>query len=362
RAQHCLTGADAAPLEVRIAEFLLLIHRHRHMAVRQRLSLEYLLAWAAERQDDLHGAIEHLDTTLDLAESLRDQPGYSELAWRAGTASHQLGYYADAHHYYSIALTALRALNPTLRQGDSVSTRLELDLVLRLASVEFELTAFPAAARRLEDATALLRPLGPSARMQAASLDWIHAVLCRWQGEHALALQAAVRAADDLEQLAAPDLLARIQLVVVDIALDMVERFPYSSTSLAHTSHLALAQPYVHSALQLTRRAGDPAGEGMARLALHRWQRLESRAINGVAAVEAVARAATMEENMGLLGRAQTALGDEFMLQGEREAALTCYRSAREILERHKFRALAIWPQRALLSASELAVPYGALP
>lgn len=330
-------------------------YQQKPMAVRQRLLLEYLLAWAATQEGDLRAALIHLDASLVQAERLRDWRAYCELAWRAGIAGQQLGFYVDAHCYLNEALDAIHNL---VQHGDSPDSNLQFDLHLRLASVHFELALFPETRRHLEEASMLLRSLGAHAYRQAASLRWIQALLYRWQGQLPAALDSAMLAADDLERAVPSGALARIQLVVVETALDLAERFthaPLAPSSLGYAIYMDVANRYIHSSMQLTQKAADPVDAMISRLLVHRWRRLGHIGGNRLAAIESVAHDAEMFGDMSVVGRAHTMLGDEHIAQGEREAALTCYRRASDILYRHKYLAAAIWPRRALLMASEMS-------
>lgn len=330
-------------------------YQQKPMAVRQRLLLEYLLAWATAQEGDLRAALIHLDASLVQAERLRDWRAYCELAWRAGIAGQRLGFYVDAHCYLNESLGAIHNL---VQHGDSPDNNLRFDLHLRLASVNFELALFAEASRHLKEAAMLLRSLGAQAYRQAASLSWIQALLYRWKGQLPAALDSAMLAADDLERAAPSGALARIQLVVVETALDLAERFthaPLAPSSRGYATYMDVTNRYIHASMQLTQEATDPVDAMISRLLVHRWRRLGHIGGNHVAAIESVAHDAEILGEMGVVGRAHTALGDEHIAQGEHEAALTCYRRASDILERHKFRALAILPRRALLMASEMS-------
>ncbi len=332
----------------------------RRMSPHQRLVMESTLGRVYMGQDDLPSALDHLDVALDVAERLADAPAQVELASAAGAASRMLTHFMDAHDYYTAAATAARALD---ERGDPAIATIELDLLIRLAGMDFELARFAAVEPRLSESRTLLgmhaldaRVL-PAAReairLQEASLAWIEADLEWWRGNLERALRTGMEVAEIYARGAAPGASARIHLVVADIALDLAKTFSRDGASYAGTAWVRLAQSYARRGAQLTRVTHDPIGEGLARLALHRCQRAARRGDGAVDPIEAVMRRAKQLNDMSLLGRAQTALGDAFAARGERESALNCYRQARHVLERHHLHALAMWPQRALLYASE---------
>lgn len=325
------------------------------MALRQQMLREYLLAWSAAQEGELPTALIHLDASLNPAEKARDLHAYCELAWRAGGISRQLGFLPDAYYYLSEALAASHSL---MQREPACDSQFRADLHLALASVTFELALFPAASHHLDEAALLLRSAGLQAHLQAVSLNWIQAQVFRWLGQLGPALVTAMRAADDLMPIVPPDTSARSQLVVAEIALDLAERFsrgPGAPFSIAHASYLDIASRYIQSAEDFTQQAADPIGEMVALLARRRWRRIDHRGDGDLSVFEAMARRAESLGDFSVVGRAFTALGDELRARGRREAALSYYLQASEILERQKFFAGAILPRRALLIAREMS-------
>ena len=70
--------------------------------------------------------------------------------------------------------------------------------------------------------------------------------------------------------------------------------------------------------------------------------------VDRLAILEHQAQAARRLGDVGLLGEAFTALGDELAACGQSEAAQTCYRQVLGILDGSDLRALGAWAWRAL--------------
>ena len=103
----------------------------------------------------------------------------------------------------------------------------------------------------------------------------------------------------------------------------------------------------------LARQERDAIGLGMAELALDRVYRLMGRyrAFEGsIAVIEDVIRSARQVNDMSLLGRAETALGETLFAAGRVEAACLSYFRAQTLLAEHQLDGLAIRPQRALVA------------
>ena len=98
---------------------------------------------------------------------------------------------------------------------------------------------------------------------------------------------------------------------------------------------------------------GDTPGAGIARLAHIRWSRLASRNEDRRKAIAAVEATARRLDDRPLLGQALTAMADELLDRDLPDAAGACFRDAITTLSASRAPALAVWPRRALLRASE---------
>jgi tetratricopeptide (TPR) repeat protein len=324
----------------------------RPMSYRQRMRVFYVLARSAVGERDLSAAAIFLDEALGLALRLDDLSACAEIAYLHASVSSERQEFGVAADYCDISLEALHMLSDGIT--GSVDAAFELDVLVSLSVHDFLRARYDMSVACIGEARHLIA-LAPKRPLQAAAIEWMAALLDRWRGELPGALQHAMTASEVYAGSGALALDARIQSVVADIALDLAESFPAEGPHHARDAFVELAGPYAKRAVQLAREAQSAAGVGLGLLTRARYRRARGRHTEGIPTIAAVAHQAHQLGDVPLLGQAHTALGHELAARGETEAALNCYRTALDVLARSDASAMAVWPRRALLRASEMS-------
>lgn len=319
------------------------------MSDRQRMFAYWMLAITHLAMDEYARALECTENAMEIATRLKDAHVCAECAYLlAGLLSARCRYH-EAAEFGRIALDSLRSLEADHAPVDG---GLELQILTDLASYEFMLADFAMSHEHLAEARRCVTNQ-PEPKLLAATIEWISALLRRWSGEQDAALRSAMAACEVFGASGSPASYARIQLIVADVALDLAATFPGDPPAHARGAFAALAHPYILRSLRLTRDAQDPAGHGIAQLALARFQRICKRSEDNVGLIAGVIHQAEQLQDGALLCQAQTALGDELAEDGQTESALTCYRNAIDAVVHSDVPALGVWPRRALLRAEE---------
>lgn len=326
---------------------------HYSMSANQRLRVMYLLALAAAAADEDVQAIGYVDNALELAERAEETTALVELYHLRGTLNGSLWRYGAAADDQDACLNLLRGLAPAADPSEPSDAALTLDVLLELIASEFMVAHYEQAARHLDEARLLVAQVARHQR-QAATLEWLNALLLRWRGEPNRALGPAIAAADAYAGLNVPAATARIQSIVADIALDIAEAFPSGGSFHAREALLTLAEPYVHSATTLAREAGNASVEGITLVASCRLQRIRRPDSNVIPIIESVRHAAEQRDDLPLLVQTMTALGHELDIQGSHTGAMQCYRRALGMVEKSEVLALGVPARRALYHASEM--------
>lgn len=339
----------------------------------QRLHLEYALALAYTGESAFPQALDCLSRALDIALALGDQSAQAELGLLAGADLHMLSLNAKSYDLYADALDALRQLQ---RDETPADPRFELDLLLRLAGCAWELGWFPVCLRHLDEAYALRARWVSAAPSEAARLAWLDAQLARVLGKPVHALKQSAAAAQLLLESEGGINAGRIHTIQAECALDIVDyhrfreadasvrRYNPTSPSLAAASldvpfydvpdpeaALAQARTAARTALNLARNTYDEIGVGMARLVQRRLDRALGRYIGeqrAITEIERVLRIGHRAGDVALVGRAHTALGEEFAAAGRPDNSRNAFVAARHALEEFGLGGLACWPIRAL--------------
>lgn len=293
--------------------------------------------------DRYHEALERLETACDLSVELDDPAAIVELSFLCGCLTRNQLQLSTATSYFEVALVAFEQL-PDADQSLHVDTAFAL--LIQLAFVTFYQAHYDETATHLEKARRLA-PHTSSPAQSRADIDWVEALLNRWRGQSETGLHQALAFVDVIAQEASPLSVVRAKLLVADLALDCIAH-TFPGKPRAAQPLLALARPYVQDAVALARSAQDSSGLGLALLADVRLSRLEGRDAPRVATIEHVFGVARQLGDIALLTQAHTALGDEFRFEGEKEAALACYRESLHALEPSDIPALGIWPRRSI--------------
>lgn len=338
------TNAEASFLSAYAA---LIPFRTLEMCAEQRLRLEYALALAYAGENAISQALDAVERALDVTDDLSDEVAPIELGYLAGALSHAVNEQEQAYDLYRIALDALQAL---ARDGVVADPMLELDLSVRLGWRAWELGQVSQSRQHLNEAYSLRAQWPSSTPALAASLSWLDAQLALAQEDPARAVEMALPAAMLL--------LDEGQTLNAGRALTFLAE---CATALAQTPEvddpqaaLDLARDAARRAHDLARLAHDKPGGQIARLASLQVARVEALRIadntgaTALSTLEHVLRIANRLDDIALVGRAETALGDEFRAAGDDDMARVLYTRATWRLEEHGLGGLAHRPRRAL--------------
>jgi hypothetical protein len=146
--------------------------------------------------------------------------------------------------------------------------------------------------------------------------------------------------------------VARLRIVIADIALDIAQSFLPSSADVP-SNFIDLAATHLAQAMKANTMRIDPTGRALADLTYVRLSRLAGTNEDRLALLEAGARRASMLGDLPLLGQVQTSLGDELRHLGNMQAAIDLFGQAVDTLLQSDAPTYAIWPKRALLEYKE---------
>ena len=322
---------------------------HARMSPRQHLRILFVLAWAAKSLGDYPAARGWLESGLEQARDLGDSSAMIELLFMRGAIYRATSHLAAAADDYRECLRFLDAFS----EDDGSRTRgLTLDLRARIVGFEFFLARYDTLDQHLAEARRLVS-LSPDAELPAATIEWVQALLFRWQGQSERALRHALAAVDVYTRWGQPLSRVRIEACAAEIGLDLAFALPPGTDRVA-LAELALA--HVRAATTLASEVGDDAGEGLALLTYVRYSRVRGLEEDRIAAVERVMRTARRFDDLALLAQAFNTLADEQASRGEVEIAANCYREVLDLLDGSDLPALAIPARRALLRAEEMRV------
>lgn len=323
------------------------------MSRRQRAQSYYAIALAYTGVGVFSMAIYYLDAALDLCEELPDGAAWAEATFLAGSIERARSNYRIGAEYLTRTITLLCELGT---EDDPADTGLAVDAYTILATCLYALERYQEAWKQIEAARRLVRrPPGDVSR--SALIEWLAAILYRWTGDSARALQQAIAASDAYAAFAtspsARMLLGRMQVTVADSALDLAEASDAGPESRGRTTYLRVAAPYVQRANSLARATQDLSGGGVAILVRARYERLMRKPSDRLSRIERVIQRAEQLHEADLMIQAQTVLGAELAAQNEIDAALTRYRLAVDIANRHETPVLGVWARHELAEARE---------
>jgi tetratricopeptide (TPR) repeat protein len=239
----------------------------------QRMRVHYVLGTCLARLENVREAIGHLDEAVAIAERNDDLAACASLAYLEGQLHYEAQSIASAAEYFQIALDALATLPDSRTSMDGHDARLELDILGGLASQYFLLDQHGEALATIARAHAIAQ-LEPTERRRRASLEWIAALVERWRGNPYDARDYAKCALAEYRQEGGLNELARIEVVLADIELDLAARAPAAVSGSRELSILAQADVHIREALAHARACGDRGAEGLALRSRARYARL----------------------------------------------------------------------------------------
>lgn len=348
--RHLVAGASQ-PSSYSRAHDLALQCQNLAMSVRQRMRVFFVLGSALIASDDtdsVERGVEYAQQAMTVAESIPDWLAWIELAYLAGSAKSSILKYADATHFFIAGLSTAQSIQAD--DGDVV-TDLEFSLLLGTAYAKY-LLGESAAATRLLIATRGLSGSSLVPVRAIGTLDWMEALALRWDGQPEEALVCALKANHLYERATTPSerlSYGRLQTVIMDIALDIVERLPAGT---GRDAMLLFSEPLAHRARSVAQGYDDTIGGHLATLAQARWNRVAGR---DVATHEAIWRVVGAAENIGdaaLQAQAHTAFGYDLLSRGWRDAGLNSFRQTLRDLRSTQIPAMGKWARDKLVEAS----------
>jgi tetratricopeptide (TPR) repeat protein len=323
--------------------YLLSPHLDDLMSTRQRMHAYFLLGTACLAVEEWYLALEYLGEALEVATlSLQDPIASAQLAYLHASGHMALLDYRGAADDLGDTLDILRAL------GEDVTPDVrsfELTVLGRMAMAQFVLADYDAASRFLCEAEPLVR-FREQNIAGAGAVEWMWALIRRWQGQAPLALQHALVASDCYRCADAPNSYGRIQAVSAEIMLDLAEYFGEGD---AHHSYLEMAAPYIHRAVALARESYDQMGECLALLTRTRLSRLQRQNEDRTLTLERIIIIGERASDGAIVTQALTALGHEAATLGQISSAIGCYRKAVQTASDSNLPAMGRWAERAML-------------
>lgn len=320
----------------------------RDMSIRQRMRVFYVLGSALIAGEALESGIAHLEQALASAALLHDWHAWAELAYLAGAAEQARDHFNTASAYFADGLELLHA---AFGEDGPVVADLELNLYDGAAACAYMSDTYTDALLHLGIAHSLLDYV-PSHQLRLGSINWTHSLILRWNGHPEEALVHAVQANAVYEQATTPTARlshGRLQTVITDITLDLVEELPEGS---ARDALLTFSERLPARARDAAQGFDDEIGMHLAVLAQARWDRLADRNVATHEAIGEVLRAAERIGNVPLLSQAHTAWGHELVSRGWREAGLSQYRQTLADLRFTEVPAMGKWARGKLIEAS----------
>lgn len=323
------------------------------MSKRQRVRAQYVEGVASARRGNYVESLAPLDEAVTIALDLDDVGAIAMLAAAQGLSHYMLHQFVSAAHYYHASLDAWRALRIPAGSATADDVRFEIDTLTRLSSQDLLLGRYQEARRLLRSARNLT-PLVPEGDHIIGAIEWNLALLDRWRGEPEHALRHGVAALAAYSTQGESNNVARLHIVLADIALDLANVYVDDVITDTHDRLLTLAEPHLLYARKAPRLAGEPAAEAMATLAYMRYLRASrDTTIDRLATIESVIRQAVALDDLTLMGQSLTAQGDELAARNQVESSQRAYRSAVELLTQIGAPGLGVLARRALLRSQE---------
>lgn len=319
---------------------------------RQRVRVLLLFARTHEAEGNFAEALEALDRALVESIHGHAHEDFIDLLVYHAKLARALGRYDQAANdlYACLELHDLHVFE----HQEPPDRSLQIELLSQLADYEFFLAHFERAERLASD-TLHLAPVVPGKPLEAAAAARTLAQIDRIRGLSWQALPVMRRVVQVYAQVPAPAISrGRNEYLLADFALDVAERIPDGPADANRTEFLRLAQQHLDIAEFLGRQTDDGPGRGLIALGRARYSRLHGTNEDRVARIEWALEVGQRREDHALLAQGFTALGDEYISQGEQERGLDCYRQALGLLDGSAFPVLSVQPRRKLLRASEM--------
>lgn len=313
------------------------------MSAHQREHLFYLLSMGNAAGGRFQQAQATIEQALELASALDELGDICHMLILRASVSRGLLKVGEAVHDLRVCLAIWGeyAEHHGKALSDIVNPALRLEVYARLSGDAFYQGDYAGALEAVDQGRALL-PLVRDHTLEAATLDWTHALLCRAGQKPKDALTLALRASKAYSSQSALSQI-RSHDVVVGAALDKAQQMTAGTQRNVLIGKYAL--PYLESAERLARTVDDDAGLGLMILARARASRLLGRDEIRERQIEQALYLARRLNDEALLAKAHAALGDEYASQGKFSRALSAYRDTLGVLDGSEALALKRQPR-----------------
>ncbi len=313
--------------------------------------------------DDANDAAndDRIDDELENALMQNDYISLAHLAFEQARRFHQREQYLAAVEYSDVALVAWRAhFDHASEQSHAVARSTELRMINAAAVQNLNQGYFDTTVDLIHQARRLLMFMPPSSL--TAATEWNTAAMELLRCDYPRALQHALRAFEIYRASGESSLnIPRLQLFIAQIAHSGAATARSQGANMLVERYLRVARKHLYAAQPTADSRYSLAVEGNLRLVYSAYSRLTGKNEDRLGMLQSIIPLAYSLRDPILEGQIYTALGDELSFQDRQEEALTCYRSAFDILVSSHAPALAVWPWRALKQDWELNLNSGAL-
>jgi len=291
---------------------------------------------------------DRIDDELENALIQNDYISMAQLAFEQARRFHQREQYLAAVEYSDVALVAWRAhFDRSSEQVLAVARSTELRMINAAAVQNLNQGYFDTTVDLIHQARRLLMFMPPTSL--TAATEWNTAAMELLRCDYPRALQHALRALEIYRASGESSLnIPRLQLFIAQVAHSGAAAALAPGADLLADRYLRVARNHLYAAQPTPDSRHTPAVEGSLRLVYSAYSRLTGKNEDRLGMLQSILPLAYGLRDSILEGQVYTALGDELSFQNREEEALTCYRSAFDILVSSHAPALAIWPWRAL--------------
>jgi tetratricopeptide (TPR) repeat protein len=323
------------------------------MSERHRLRVAYVRAQIATAREEREQAVAILEEAIDRAQDADELDAFAQLSFLLASQLDCLGYWDLGAEASEAALAAWHSRPTSTLPPDILDITFDVDLHDRLAMELSTIGRFDDATQHLQVAYAQT-PSASKPTLRGAGLQWTYAVVerCRGRPERA---REHVRAAFDVYAAEGDrSELARLQLLVADVALDLAAAIPAASAFESRDVALASAERHLVQALAETSVKGTTYAHGRALLTYARYQRLSSHNTDRLKVIESVLATGRRLGSSMFLGTVYTELGDELASLTQPDAARNCYHAALDAFAESRTPGYAVFARRALARGHDL--------
>jgi tetratricopeptide (TPR) repeat protein len=299
-------------------------------------------------------SIERLNRVLPTVQN--DFVASSDVLKRIAEQRHRLGDFPRSCDAYAASLATMQRLHrldepaPTTAGNTNAlaNLRLELDIVIRLGSIEHELGRYEARDRHMQRARQLFEIIWNDVAELKGRFLWLETIRYRSLGETKRAFDSADKVIKWLTRSSSPA-LGRAYIMGVDVTVDRLLEQPSMNSYASDLK--SVIDSYIKRAHYHVTDYSDPIGSQLLALTICRAdyavRSLERRPAN-LNTIKEVLRNVERLNDPATKGRARAVLAAEQELAGEKENAKRSYGEAANLLARASLVNLSFPPAMAL--------------